>query len=72
MLGSASDNLNAKKEDMSRGVASDTDVSNAQLGVYDSQIAAYAARNDYLLRVSKLLSATMKDPAMANLATARR
>jgi outer membrane protein TolC len=72
LLGSAGDMLNAKKEDMSRGVASDTDVSLAQLGVYDSQLAAYAARNDYLLRVSRVLSATMKDPALANLSLSRR
>ena len=67
MLGSAGDNLKARKDDMARGVASDAEVSAAQLGLYDWQLTAYQARNDYMMKVSKLLSATMKDPALQNL-----
>jgi outer membrane protein TolC len=72
MLGSAGDNLKAKKDDMARGVASDAEVSAAQLGLYDWQLTAYQARNDYMMKVSKLLSATMKDPALLNLPAQHR
>jgi outer membrane protein TolC len=67
MLGSANDILAARKEDMSRGVSSDADVNAAQLSLYDWQLNAYSARNDYMLKVGRLLSAAQKDPALANL-----
>jgi outer membrane protein TolC len=66
MLGSARNVLTARKEDIGRGIASDTDVNAAQLSFYDWELAAYGARNDYLLRVARLLSATQKDPALIN------
>jgi outer membrane protein TolC len=72
LLGSAGDNLKARKDDMARGIASDAEVNTAQLGLYDWQLAAYGARNDYMMKVSKLLSATMKDPALQNLPSQRR
>ncbi|MEO6003549.1 MAG: TolC family protein [Opitutus sp.] len=72
LLGSANDILTLKKEDMARGVSSDVEVNAAQLGLYDSQIAAYTARNEYMMRVSRLLSATLKDPALVNIPVTRR
>jgi len=72
MLGSAGDMLAAKKEDLARGVSADADVNAAQLAYYDWQLSAYGARNDYMMRVARLLSATQHDPALSNVSVERR
>ena len=72
MLGSATNILTARKEDINRGIASDADVNAAQLRFFDSQLATYAARNDYMMRVARLLSATQNDPALINVPLQRR
>jgi outer membrane protein TolC len=72
MFSSANDMVAAKKEDLARGVASDAEVDTVQLTAYEWQLAAYGARNDYMLRVARLLSATNNDPAFANLPGLRR
>ena len=72
MVGSAGNVLTAKKEDVGRGIASDADVNAAQLSLLDWQLAAYGARNDYMMRVSRLLSATQKDPALLNVPSQTR
>ena len=66
MLGSAGNMLTARKEDIARGIASEADVNAAQSAFYDWQLAAFGARNEYMMRVAKLLSATQQDPALAN------
>lgn len=72
MLGSANDMLAAVRENLARGVASDSDVNSAQLTYYNSQITAFGARNEYMMRVARLLSATQQDPALINVPVRRR
>lgn len=67
-LESAEGNLKAKREEFTRGVTSEEDVGAAQIGVYDSQLNAYASRADYYTQVSEFLGTIMEDPALANLA----
>lgn len=66
MLFSAQDMVTAKQEDLNRGVASDADLNAVKLSLRDWQLAAYGARNDYMLKVARLLSATQNDPALMN------
>jgi outer membrane protein TolC len=65
-LGSAVSILNQRRDEMGRGVASDADVNAAQLNFYDWQLTAFGARNEYMLRTSRLLSTTLTDPALIN------
>ncbi|MEO7599003.1 MAG: TolC family protein [Opitutus sp.] len=71
-LGSAVSILNQRKEEMARGVVSDADVNAAQLNFYDWQLTAFGARNEYMLRTSKLLSTTLADPALVNIPAAQQ
>jgi outer membrane protein TolC len=66
MLFSAQDMVAAKQEDLNRGVASDADLNAVKLTLRDWQLTAYGARNDYMLKVARLLSATQNDPALMN------
>ncbi len=61
------DELARKEEDAKRGLVSANDLETARIQFVDTQNATFAARNDYLLRVAEILSATMNDPALANL-----
>jgi outer membrane protein TolC len=72
LLGSANDMLTAKREDLSRGVASDAEVNAAQLAAYNWQLTTFGARNDYMMRVARLLSSTQNDPALVNYPAQRR
>lgn len=72
LTGSAAIYLKVKEEDQERGIASATDVQAARLGYQDSQIAAFTARADYLMKVSDLVSAMQKDPLLANIPAQRR
>jgi outer membrane protein TolC len=67
LLGSSNQYVDIKKDDVGRGLASDTDVQAAQLGAQDSRLIAYGARAEYLMKVAELLSTIQKDPALANL-----
>ncbi|HTO03209.1 MAG TPA: TolC family protein, partial [Opitutus sp.] len=66
LLFSAQDMVAAKQEDLKRGVASDADLNAVKLTLRDWQLTAYGARNDYMLKVARLLSATQNDPALMN------
>lgn len=56
-----------KEEDQKLGLASATDLENARLQLFDARVSTFNVRQDYLLRAADLLSATMNDPALANL-----
>ncbi len=60
--------LKTMKEDFARGVKSEADVSQTQLSLYDSQLNAYNARTDYLVKTGDFLGMLVEDPALANLA----
>lgn len=60
-------NLRTKEDELARGLVSQADLNNVQLQFFDSQVNTFNARNEYLLRVGDLLSATMQDPALASL-----
>jgi outer membrane protein TolC len=72
LLGSSAAYVRIKGEDQGRGLASETDVQVARLGYQDSQINAYNARADYLMKVAELLSTIQKDPILANIPAQRR
>ena len=67
MLGSAEAGLQMKQDDLKRGLASDAEVSAAQLNYQYCQIAAFNSRADYLTRTSEFLSLMLEDPALASL-----
>lgn len=67
LLDSSSNAVRVRKEDLARGLASDSDVNGAQLAFYDSQLNAFNARYEYLMGVAGLLSSMLEDPALANL-----
>jgi outer membrane protein TolC len=59
--------LQTREDEQRRGLISTADLSAARLQYLDAQVATFAARNDYLLKVAELLSATQNDPALAGL-----
>ena len=59
--------LREKKADAARGLTSEIDVNTFRLQLADSQINAFSARSDYLLKSCDFLSTTLQDPALANL-----
>jgi outer membrane protein TolC len=67
-LTSGQENVKATQGEFKRGVKSESDVSLAQLGLYDAQISAGNARIDYLLKIGDFLGTVMEDPVVANLA----
>lgn len=66
-LAQGSRTLRTREEDQRRGLVSVADLNTARLQYLDTQMATFAARNDYLLRVAELLSATLNDPVLASL-----
>jgi len=64
LLSSSETGVRVAEEDLSRGVGSQASVDAARLHLYTRQIEAYQARNDYLLKLSGLLSTTLNDPAL--------
>ncbi len=64
LLTSSEGGVRVAEEDLSRGVGSQTSVDSARLHLYTRQIEAFQARNDYLLKLSGLLSTTLNDPAL--------
>ena len=60
-------NLTSMQEQFRLGVRSEADVSMAQIHLYDSQINAINARNDYFMRIGDFLGTIMEDPALFNL-----
>jgi outer membrane protein TolC len=67
LLISNTDYLRTARDDFKRGVRSEAEVSQIQLGLYDAQINAANARSDYLMKVGEFLGTVVGDPAVANL-----
>ena len=67
LLGNNLGYLKTMREDFRRGVKSDSDVTQVQLNVYDSEWNAINARADYLLKIGDFLGALNEDPIVANL-----
>lgn len=59
--------INVQRDNLARGLISQTDFDNMQLSQYDSEIGIYSARADYLMKIADFLSTTLSDPALANL-----
>jgi outer membrane protein TolC len=55
------------QEDLKRGLQSDAAVDASHLTFMDSQINAWLARNEYLMKVADFLSTTQQDPALGKL-----
>jgi outer membrane protein TolC len=55
------------KDNVKRGLASESDVEAAQLAAYDARIRAFNARADFLMKSSTFLSTLLKDPALSRL-----
>lgn len=56
--------INTRKDDFSRGVGSESDISLAQLSAYDAQLVSYNQRIDFMLKVSGLLGLLNEDPIL--------
>lgn len=67
LLESSTSGFQIAQEDLKRGLVSEASVDATHLSFYDSQINAYQARNDYLMKVADFLSTTQKDPALDRL-----
>ncbi|MFO1449168.1 MAG: TolC family protein [Opitutaceae bacterium] len=66
-LDSGEGNVKSKKEEFTRGVIAEEDVSVAQLGLYDAKINAYSSRADYYNQVTEFLGTVVQDPVLSNL-----
>lgn len=64
-LSSSEGNVQSKKSDFQRGVASEADVTVAELQLLDARINAYGIRMDYLGKVGDFLGTLNQDPAVA-------
>ncbi len=71
LLESGENNVISVKEQFSRGVIAQEDVSIVQLGLFDQQINAYMSRADYYAYVSDFLATVAQDPVLANLPNAK-
>ena len=68
LLNSAEGNQLDKMKENARGVASETQVNQAKLELFDALISAYSARRDYLINVGDFLGLVVQDPVVANVA----
>lgn len=66
-LVAAEANLRGKEADFKRGVASESDVSLAELALYDQRFYTYSARLDYLGKTGEFLGTLNQDPVVAAL-----
>ena len=64
---SSEGNLKTKRDEFRRGIMSETDVSQAQLALYDAQINGYNGRIDFLAKIGDFLGTVMEDPIVAKL-----
>jgi outer membrane protein TolC len=64
-LTSSEANLRAKQAEFKRGVASESDVSLAELALFDARYYAYNARLDYLAKIGEFLGTLNEDPVVA-------
>ena len=67
MYGLAVNACEVQKDNLARGLASQADLENAKLSLYDAEISIYGSRADYMMRVCDFLSNTLADPALDNL-----
>ncbi len=68
----ASENtLKAREDDFKRGVASDADVSQARLALYEAEIAAFYGRMEFLSRTGDFLGTIAEDPVLNYLPTVK-
>ena len=63
-LASAEDGVRVAEDNLRRGLSSEAAVSDARLLLQTRQLETFAARNDYLMKLSQLLSTTLNDPAL--------
>ncbi len=63
---SSEGNLKTRQDEFRRGIMSESDVSLAQLGVYDAQINGYNGRIDFMAKIGDFLGTVMEDPIVAN------
>lgn len=68
LLTSAEGNLNSKQQEFDRGLSSETDVSQARIGLYSAQANAFNARIDFLMKVGDFLGTVVEDPVVNKLA----
>lgn len=66
-LESSTSGVKTAEDDLKRGISSENAVNAARLSFMDTQINAFTARNEYLLKVADFLSTTLQDPALVNL-----
>jgi len=67
LLESSTSGFQIAQEDLKRGLVSEAAVDATHLSFYDTQINAYVARNEYLMKVADFLSTTQQDPALDRL-----
>jgi outer membrane protein TolC len=59
--------LNTRREEHKRGVIAEEDLHKAQLGLFDTQLATYSSRAEYLTALAEFLGTVMEDPVLDNL-----
>lgn len=59
--------LNTRREEHKRGVIAEEDLHKAQLGLFDTQLATYSSRAEYLSALGEFLGTVMEDPVLDNL-----
>jgi outer membrane protein TolC len=63
---SSEGNLKTRQDEFRRGIMSESDVSLAQLALYDAQINGYNGRIDLMAKIGDFLGTIMEDPIVAN------
>lgn len=66
-LVAAEANLRGKEADFKRGVASESDVSLAELALFDQRYYSYVSRLDFLAKIGEFLGTLNQDPVVAAL-----
>lgn len=59
--------LKGKQEDFGRGVASETEVGLARIGLLDARVNAYLVRTDFYIKTADFLATISEDPVVHNL-----
>lgn len=67
MLRTSQSSVAIRKDDIKRGLASESDLNPTLYNFYSAQIDAYSARADFLMKIVAFLSTIHADPALANL-----
>jgi outer membrane protein TolC len=56
--------VTTRRDDFTRGVGSESDISLAQLSAYDARLACYNQRIDFMVKVSGLMGLVNEDPVL--------